>query len=189
MKESIRYLLSNLGEDNLNPKAWAQMKASTLDEQTQEMIFNKLTNNGEVQGFFVQDCQLYINAEFVRVLNLIAERLRTSSGGYTVRVQDGKITAVHDDEEGENLIELKCQDIDWRPGGLDYLGYVGSLIIRSLLKNTEGTSEARKAVSISPEAIDFSQDGESKLRIGNTAAWEYVESIGKEVLVREAEDV
>lgn len=36
-----------------------------IDAQTQEDIFNKLTNNGALQGLFMQDGKLYINAEYL----------------------------------------------------------------------------------------------------------------------------
>jgi phage-related protein len=36
-----------------------------VNAQTQSDIFNKLTNNGELQGLFMQDGQLYINANYL----------------------------------------------------------------------------------------------------------------------------
>lgn len=40
----------------------------------QEDIFNKLTNNGEVQGIYLQDGKVYINGEYVNSRNLKAVR-------------------------------------------------------------------------------------------------------------------
>ena len=37
-----------------------------VDAQTQEQIFDKLTNNGQLQGLFMQDGYLYINARYLR---------------------------------------------------------------------------------------------------------------------------
>lgn len=45
---------------------------SAVDNMTQQDVFNKLTNNGEVQGIFLQDKQLYINGEYVNTRNLVA---------------------------------------------------------------------------------------------------------------------
>lgn len=59
-----------------------------VDAQTQEDIFNKLTNNGAVQGFYIKDGKLYINAEFVQIMNLVAESLKSVSGS-TVLTLDG----------------------------------------------------------------------------------------------------
>lgn len=46
-----------------------------ISAQTQEDIFNKLTDNGKLQGFYIQDGKLYINAEFVQILNLVANTI------------------------------------------------------------------------------------------------------------------
>lgn len=43
--------------------------------QTQGEIFNKLTNNGELQGLFYQDGKWYINAEYVQIYNLVANAI------------------------------------------------------------------------------------------------------------------
>lgn len=40
----------------------------------QEDIFNKLTNNGEVQGIYLQDGKVYINGEYINSRNLKAVR-------------------------------------------------------------------------------------------------------------------
>ena len=45
---------------------------AAVDNMTQQDVFNKLTNNGEVQGIFLQDKQLYINGEYVNTRNLVA---------------------------------------------------------------------------------------------------------------------
>lgn len=41
-------------------------KNYTVQQMTQTEVFNKLTNNGEVQGVFLQDGQLYINADYIQ---------------------------------------------------------------------------------------------------------------------------
>lgn len=45
------------------------------EELNQEKVFDKLTNNGEVQGIFMQDGQLYINAAYI-----VAGILRDAAG-------------------------------------------------------------------------------------------------------------
>ena len=47
----------------------AQAVVEALD---QEAIFNKLTNNGEVQGLYLQDGKVYINGEYINTRNLRA---------------------------------------------------------------------------------------------------------------------
>lgn len=44
----------------------ANEKVNAYDETlNQTKVFNKLTNNGKIQGIFMQDGQLYINAEYI----------------------------------------------------------------------------------------------------------------------------
>lgn len=45
-----------------------------VDALDQEAIFNKLTNNGEVQGIYLQDGKVYINGEYINSRNLKAVR-------------------------------------------------------------------------------------------------------------------
>lgn len=46
-----------------------------VDNQSQADIFNKLTNNGQLQGLYYQDGKWYINAEFVQIINLVANSI------------------------------------------------------------------------------------------------------------------
>ena len=38
-------------------------------------IFNKLTNNGEIQGIYEQDGKWYINAELAQIVNLFTQNI------------------------------------------------------------------------------------------------------------------
>lgn len=42
---------------------------------TQQQVFDKLTDNGAVQGIYVQDGKWYINAEYAEIINLSAETM------------------------------------------------------------------------------------------------------------------
>lgn len=75
VKEQLRYALSNLSEKNLNPTAWAAMQKQTLDSQSQEAVFNKLFDNGNVQGFDIEDGMLYINGALAKLINLVATNI------------------------------------------------------------------------------------------------------------------
>lgn len=46
-----------------------------IDAQTQLDIFNKLTNNGEIQGIYAQDGKWYINAELAQIVNLFTQNI------------------------------------------------------------------------------------------------------------------
>lgn len=56
-----------------------------VNGMTQDAVFNKLTNNGQTQGFYIQDGQLYINAEYVKIFNLIADRLQANNGDFSLQ--------------------------------------------------------------------------------------------------------
>lgn len=69
-------------EQDMNAQSAAQQ---AVDEQTRQDVFNKLTENGKIQGIYVQDDKWYINAELAQILNLVAElitagRLKSKDG-------------------------------------------------------------------------------------------------------------
>lgn len=53
---------SSSAVNNQSPSGAA---AKALDNMTQEQIFLKLTNNGKLQGLFMKDGELYVNASFL----------------------------------------------------------------------------------------------------------------------------
>lgn len=67
--------------------------AAAVDAQTQRDIFDKLTNNGETQGIYLNNGKLYlnatyiqsgyINAELVEIRNLIADHIRSYGNNQT----------------------------------------------------------------------------------------------------------
>lgn len=56
--------------------------------QTQEYIFNKLTNNGEVQGLYLKDGKVYLNATFIESGFISADIIRA---GY-IRSEDFEVS-------------------------------------------------------------------------------------------------
>ena len=50
---------------SISGKSVADIAQGKVDAQTQTDIFNKLTNNGEIQGIYIQNGKLYINSEFI----------------------------------------------------------------------------------------------------------------------------
>lgn len=47
-------------------KTAAEIAAEAVDAQTQQSIFNKLTNNGQTQGIYLSNGKLYINATYMK---------------------------------------------------------------------------------------------------------------------------
>ena len=48
---------------------------SAFSGLTHTQIFNKLTDNGKIQGIYVQDSKWYINAQYAQIINLKAESI------------------------------------------------------------------------------------------------------------------
>lgn len=59
----------------VNNQSAAQVAQQAVDNQTQADIFNKLTKNGAIKGIYVQDGVWYINADFAKIVNLVAEMI------------------------------------------------------------------------------------------------------------------
>lgn len=77
-----------------------------VDNQTQADIFDKLTNNGQLQGLYYQDGKWYINAEFVQIINLVANSivsgiLKSVDGKTYFDLDSGAIVCTSDDTKIE----------------------------------------------------------------------------------------
>lgn len=96
-----------------NGKTIDDIANDAVDAQTQESIFNKLTNNGETQGIYLLNGKLYINGSYMQIgkissrngsvyfdldkSELVCNKMISSSGDYGTRT-------VADISPGENLI-------------------------------------------------------------------------------------
>lgn len=63
-----------------------------VDGQTQEDIFNRLTNNGEVKGIILKNGELYINATYINTGELSADRIKGGELAIEGTVSDIKMT-------------------------------------------------------------------------------------------------
>ena len=64
--------------------------------QSPESVFNRLTDNGRIQGIYIEDDKWYINAELAKIINLIAERVYSSNkdnygNEFAVKVENGNV--------------------------------------------------------------------------------------------------
>lgn len=55
-------------------KTAATIASDAVNAQTQQSIFNKLTNNGQTQGIYLQDGRLYINGSYIQTGTIDASR-------------------------------------------------------------------------------------------------------------------
>ena len=65
--------------------------AAAVAAQTQQSIFNKLTNNGQTQGIYLSGGKLYINADYIQSGGLSADRI-TSGTMSANRIYGGTLT-------------------------------------------------------------------------------------------------
>lgn len=111
-------------QNNRTPE---QLAAEAVRNLTQAEVFGKLTNGGQLQGLFMKDGQLYINASYlaagtldaqqIQVINLIAEKLKSVSensqltvDGASVRLRSmhGETFSVQNWEDGVGYLYM-CQ--------------------------------------------------------------------------------
>lgn len=67
-----------------------QAAKQAVDDQTQLDIFNKLTNNGVVQGIYLLDGQLYINGEYIAANTISGNKINGGViSGTEINIGDG----------------------------------------------------------------------------------------------------
>ena len=101
-----------------------QSAQQVLNGQTQQALFDKLTENGKLQGIYMEDGQLYINASYlksgildaqqIQVINLAAEKLRSETETSRLEV-DGATLRLQDKTRGETF------GVQNYPDGVAYL--------------------------------------------------------------------
>lgn len=71
-KNNLNYWNLDTGEFSLSAGATVggqtvqQIASAAVDAQTQQQIFNKLTNNGAAQGIYLSNGQLYVNGTYIQ---------------------------------------------------------------------------------------------------------------------------
>lgn len=75
--------------------------------QTSEDVFNRLTDYGRIQGIYIEDGKWYINAEYAKIINILAEsivagKLSSVDGKAFFDLDSGKISS----QEEERAIEI-----------------------------------------------------------------------------------
>ncbi len=192
MSEQMQYLLQNIDKQNMNSAAWESMKKETLDGQTQQDVFNKLTDNGRLQGIYESDGRWYINAELVQVINLIAQKLKSVGKNEFIQIADGNFDVVMPDDEG-NLWVVCSVGVD---GDINNCSSIFSLcdlkdgVEKSGLSYRDGTL---RVSGIGTQGAVLSADGgtsyllvdEIRLTGMGRVKWEYLGTIGKWVIVKE----
>lgn len=69
----------------------AQIVTDVLDRQTSQEIFNKLTEDGAIQGIYIQDGKWYINAEVTKIINLIVDHVLSTKDEYSLEIDAARL--------------------------------------------------------------------------------------------------
>lgn len=113
---------------NNKPVDVAAVAQQAVNSQTQEDIFNKLTNGGKMQGIYLKDGEIYINASYIKAGELLADLLKTgviSSADGTVKVDltNNKVVVATLIDGRKGKIELTASGINgygWDSTAGDY---------------------------------------------------------------------
>lgn len=83
-------------------KTAAQIAQGAVDAQTQSDIFNKLTNNGVLQGLYMSGGKLYVNATYIKSGTLTVGGASNGNGIILVKDANGN-TIGRIDKDGANI--------------------------------------------------------------------------------------
>ena len=94
----------------VNDQTPQQVAQNAVNAQTPQDVFDKLTDYGKIQGLYIKDDKLYINAEFVQVVNLIASSivagiLKAKNGKTYFDLDNGEICT--ESEFWGSIVKLK----------------------------------------------------------------------------------
>ena len=71
----------------------AKQEASrAVKGQTSEDIFNRLTDNGRIQGMYIDGDRWYINAEIAKLVNLVADAVRSVRGDSQLDINGSELS-------------------------------------------------------------------------------------------------
>ena len=70
-----------------------------VNGQTSEDVFNRLTDYGRIQGIYIEDGKWYMNAELVRIINLIAEQVLSEKDNSSLAVSGAKFLMSYNGRE------------------------------------------------------------------------------------------
>ena len=102
---------------NYPTKSEAQEYASSaVDSQTQQSIFNKLTNNGQTQGIYLRDGLLYINASYIQGGTMTLGGSNNVNGTWRVLDANG-VEVARGDKDGVTSKALTATDYVYINGG------------------------------------------------------------------------
>lgn len=108
----------------------AKVYVDKLDNSlTQEEIFNRLTKNGELQGVYMEDGELYINAKYIK-----SGKISSANGESYFDLDDGTFYSKSDDETAK--ISISMGHLDVFDENNEYRVFVGEEWDENLINNS-----------------------------------------------------
>lgn len=192
---------ADAAEDNAVGQA-VDIAQSAVNSQTQEDIFNKLTNNGALPGLFMKDGQLYINASYlmsgtldaalITVKNLIADKVNSIKDKSWMEIDESALGMAYND-----ITNLLIYEFFGNEGDEDFdlavpLYAIPTIRLQNLFPNEEtGVFERTDETTLTgwnllmgktqddPLFLLQCYDGVSHIErldklLGKTISWEYI---------------
>ena len=139
---SIRFQLST---DSSAANLLDQQDILVVDESyielTQQNVFNALTNNGTLEGVFIEDNNLYINASYIKSGQLVLGGANNLRGTLRVNDGNGNLCGGINNTEIYHKDPLNNDKISMREGGL-YFYKNTSTVIGSIYRSTYNGSDS-----------------------------------------------
>ena len=154
-----------------------------VELMTQEQVFNKLTDNGNIQGLFMDNGQLYINGEYINTRNFSATNENGEQtflidangnvhisaenftlGGSSVTTQQDVIDLINQSTKSENLLNQANFNVGMGTWQCSVSSYV-----------SKDTTHVREVNGVTSEAVRFRYTGTSN----GLALWTYDWKIDK----------
>ena len=168
-----------------------QAADDALAKVTQEQIFNKLTDNGRIQGIYTEEDKWYINAEVAKIINLSAESIDTTNLKVKAANIEGSLTigqlppGVAQTSDIPTKISQLLNDADYqnRTGvttivnGVVTTDFVNALGITVNAANVEGTLNAGQVIANGLTAVDVNFTGTFNADAGRIGLWDINPSV------------
>ena len=148
--------------------------------QTSEDIFNRLTDNGRIQGMYIDGDRWYINAEIARLVNLVADAVKSVRGDSQLDINGSELSimskrfgqtfAVTNWEDGAAYMYMTQYDSDGNVAGrgqyganvMQIGGSWGEPLFR-ILSNKDGTVSIRIGDETKTISWEKNSDGTSTI--------------------------
>lgn len=176
---------------NNRKQSSGQAADDALAKVTQEQIFNKLTDNGRIQGIYTEEDKWYINAQVAKIINLSAESIDTTNLKVKAANIEGSLTigqlppGVAQTSDIPTKISQLLNDADYqnRTGvttivnGVVTTDFVNALGITVNAANVEGTLNAGQVNANGLTAVDVNFTGTFNADAGRIGLWDINPSV------------